>query len=292
MIKVDEIKELDALVSLIDEPNEDMFSQIRNKVLAYGNQAIPVLEEAWVNTLGDSDSVRIESLIEDIRINAMISDYSYWKDEQDPKIIDGYLILMKYINPKIDGDEFGLYFEKIFKEIWLELNDNLTALEKIKVINHVLYSVNKVNTISKLPAKSDGFSLNNLTEKQNGNAYLLGTFYISIAQKLNIPVYGVDLPGHFILVYMDDVGKQKNISSYSGEDVMFYINPANAGAVFTHNEVRHYINQMNLKLMPDYFLPTSNVNIISRIIKERITAYKLENNQSKLDGLQSLLAIS
>ena len=47
MIKVDEIKELDALVSLIDEPNEDMFSQIRNKVLAYGNQAIPVLEEAW-----------------------------------------------------------------------------------------------------------------------------------------------------------------------------------------------------------------------------------------------------
>ena len=242
--------------------------------------------------MGDSDSVRIESLIEDIRINAMISDYSYWKDEQDPKIIDGYLILMKYINPKIDGDEFGLYFEKIFKEIWLELNDNLTALEKIKVINHVLYSVNKVNTISKLPAKSDGFSLNNLTEKQNGNAYLLGTFYISIAQKLNIPVYGVDLPGHFILVYMDDVGKQKNISSYSGEDVMFYINPANAGAVFTHNEVRHYINQMNLKLMPDYFLPTSNVNIISRIIKELITAYKLENNQSKLDGLQSLLAIS
>ena len=73
---------------------------------------------------------------------------------------------------------------------------------------------------------------------------------------------------------------------------MFYINPANAGAVFTHNEVRHYINQMNLKLMPDYFLPTSNVNIISRIIKELITAYKLENNQSKLDGLQSLLAIS
>ena len=210
MIKVDEIKELDALVSLIDEPNEDMFSQIRNKVLAYGNQAIPVLEEAWVNTLGDSDSVRIESLIEDIRINAMISDYSYWKDEQDPKIIDGYLILMKYINPKIDGDEFGLYFEKIFKEIWLELNDNLTALEKIKVINHVLYSVNKVNTISKLPAKSDGFSLNNLTEKQNGNAYLLGTFYISIAQKLNIPV---------LCLYRSENGK--NISAMIQGNIFF-----------------------------------------------------------------------
>ena len=264
MIKFDEIKELDALVSLIDEPNEDMFSQIRNKVLTYGNHAIPVLEEAWVNTLGDSDSVRIESLIEEIRTNVLLKDYSIWKDELDPKIIDGYSILMKYINPKVDGDEFGLYFEKIFKEIWLELNDNLTALEKIKVINHVLFSVNNINTISKLPAKSDGFTLKSLTEKQHGNAYLLGTFYISIVQKLNIPVYGVDLPGHFVLVYMDDVGKQKNIHNYGGEDVMFYINPANAGAVFTHNEVRHYINQMNLKLMPEYFLPTSNVNIINR----------------------------
>ena len=73
---------------------------------------------------------------------------------------------------------------------------------------------------------------------------------------------------------------------------MFYINPANAGAVFTHNEVRHYINQMNLKLMPEYFLPTSNVNIINRVIKELLSAYKIEDNQPKIDGLKSLLSIT
>ncbi len=63
MAHVVETKELDALVSLIDEPNEDMFIEIRKKVLSYGSLAIPVLEEAWVNTLGDHDSKRIESII-------------------------------------------------------------------------------------------------------------------------------------------------------------------------------------------------------------------------------------
>jgi len=289
VLETNKINELDALVSLIDEPNEEMFHKIRHKVLSYGNLAIPVLEEAWVNTLGDHDSVRIEGLIEEIRRNELVANFHNWQNDNTAGLWDGYSILMRYLNPAIELERCDSVFEKLVKEIWLELNENLTALEKIKVINHVLFAVNGFNAITTPQAKPDSFFLNRLIDQKSANPFTLGILYISIAQSLDIPVFGVDLPGHFILVFIDEKGKVKQSGQYTEDDVMFYINPANNGAVFTHNEVRHYISQMKLEELSEYFRPTSNANVIKRIAKEMIVSYDIENNDIKKDGLARLL---
>jgi len=38
------VNELDALISLIDEPNQEMYLAIKNKISDYGIEAIPVPE--------------------------------------------------------------------------------------------------------------------------------------------------------------------------------------------------------------------------------------------------------
>ncbi len=289
MLHGDEIKELDALVSLIDEPNEDMYVKIRHKVLSYGNQAIPVLEEAWVNTMGDIDSDRIEDIIENIRRNDVKLQLNAWRNNSKSTLWEGYCILMQYVNPSIDISVCNNVYEKIVKEIWLEINENLTALEKVKVLNHVLFSVNGFKSMDMTQVKSDSFHLNKLMENKHANSYTLGIIYIAIAQKLNIPVYGVDLPGHFIASYIDDKGPFNNSENYNESDVLFYINPANNGAVFTHNEIRLYITQMNLELLPDYLSPASNGNILDRVLREMIIVFDKEDNHFKKVGLSELL---
>ena len=290
MDRNNQFKELDALVSLIDEPNEDMYSTIRQKVLTYGKLAIPVLEEAWVNTLGDSDSVRIETLIEEIRRQELIDDIGNWKNKDNPGILEGYTVLMRYLKPDFKEDQFNLLFDRYYREIWLELNEGLTALERIKVFNHVLFMINKLTPVLVPPIKSETYFLSNITDKNKGNEFIVGLIFIAIAQKLSIPIYGVGLPGHFVLAYMDDIKMEKAITDYTGDDVMFYINPGNEGAVFTHNEIRNYISQLELKLNPEYFLPTSNINVLIRIISELITTLESENNLIKKEGLQELLS--
>ncbi len=290
MREINEIKELDALVSLIDEPNEDMFTAIRQKVLTYGKLAIPRLEEAWVNTLGDSDSERIETLIEEIRRQELIVNIERWKDSPDQDLLEAYTILMRYLKPDFEEQRFKSFFDKLYREIWLELNEALTALERIKVFNHILFLENKLSAMMVPPVKSDSFLLNNLSDRKSGSEYIVGLLYASLAQKMRIPVYGVDLPGHFILVFMDDIKMEKTIQEYDGDDVMFYINPGNEGAVFTHNEIKHYINQLELKLNPIYFLPTTNHMVLKRIITQLSGIYKAENNHIKNGGLDLLLS--
>jgi hypothetical protein len=55
-----------------------------------------------------------------------------------------------------------------------------------------------------------------------------------IAQRLNLPVYGVNLPNLFVLTYR----------SASGQ---FYINVFNRGLIFTKKDIDQYIDQLNLK---------------------------------------------
>lgn len=289
MSHVCELKELNALVSLMDEPNESMFSEIRNKVMSFGKLAIPVLEEAWVNTFTDHDSERIEKLIDEIRRQEFVSDFSAWTQESNNDIIPGFIILARYLVLDFDEDLYKAQIDKLIRETWLEINDSLTALEKIKVINHIFYSVYKFSSYLGTDIKTDTYLLNKVFDYKKGNSLSMGILYIAIAQSLKIPVFGVNLPGHFVLAYMDDLDDIRLPNEYSESDVLFYLNPANNGAIFTRNEVSHFVNQMKITPKPDFFLPCSNQVVITRVINELIILFEKESNPIKSLALETLL---
>lgn len=289
MLVIDDKKELDALVSLMDEPNEVMFGEIRKKVLGYGKLAIPVLEEAWVNTLEDHDSDRIEGLIEEIRQEELILEFNNWAKVSNSNIFTGLVILTRYFQPDFDEELYTEKFEKLFRETWLEINDSLTALEKVKVLNHVFYSVYQFSGEPSSDSKSDTYFLNKLLDHKKGNPVSLGILYVAIAQRLNIPIFGVNLPDHFILSYMDDLEDMRLPDKYGETDVLFYLNAVNKGAIFTRNEVEHYITQMKIDSKPEFFLPCSNLNVIERMIADLILTFKKENELPKAQVLKRLL---
>lgn len=286
MSQIDEIKELDALVSLLDEPNEAMFNEIREKVLSYGSLAIPILEEAWVNTLGDDDSIRIENVIEEIKQEELILEFNNWVKKSNSNIIQGFFILTKYLQTDFDEGLYIAKFEKLVRETWLEINDSLTALEKIKVINHVFYSVYQYIAETNSILKPETYYLNKVLDHKKGNPLSLAVLYIAIAQNLNIPVFGVSLPGHFILGYMDDSFTMKLAEKYKEEEVLFYLNAGNNGAIFTAKEIDHYINKIKINPKPEFYLPLSNLDVIKRMINELIVVFEKENNNSKLMDLR------
>jgi len=285
-----EIKELNALVSLVDEPNEAMFDVIRQKILCYGKEAIPILDELWVNTMGDSESKRIESIIEEIRQNILIVDFNLWASDSKKDIIEGLTIITSYFQPDFDEKQYMTLFEKLCRDTWLELNDNLTALEKIKVLNHVFYSVYNFSSDDKSTAHSDTYFLNRLFDYKTGSVMTLGILYIAVAQKLSIPIYGVDLPGHFVLAYLDGVENYKFIEEYDELEVLFYINASKDGTPFTRNEISHYLNQLKVEQNEKYYSPCSSLLVYSRMLNELIDSFELENKHSKALVLKKLLS--
>jgi regulator of sirC expression with transglutaminase-like and TPR domain len=282
-------KELSALVSLIDEPNEEIFHSIRMKIAGYGTEAIPLLEDAWLNVINEEYTRRIEDLIDEIRLDDLYFELVNWTNFYSNDLIKVLMILSKYRYPDLDEEKYREKFDKLKRDAWLEVNEHLTALEKVKVLNHIFYDIHHFRGMRPQKENIQAFCINEVMDSHRGNAISLGILYIAVAQKLNIPVFGVDLLKHFILVYMDDSMTLKSAEKYAENDVLFYINALNKGAVFTKREIKQYIKQMDIPSKDEYYLPCTNISIAKRFIEEMSSAYAQDNQLKKAEELIGLL---
>ncbi|HET7818190.1 MAG TPA: hypothetical protein VFL70_02680 [Bacteroidia bacterium] len=57
-----DIKELNALLSLLDDPDKNVYQHVREKLLSIGNEAIPALENVWENSFDVTMQTRLKRL--------------------------------------------------------------------------------------------------------------------------------------------------------------------------------------------------------------------------------------
>jgi regulator of sirC expression with transglutaminase-like and TPR domain len=281
--------ELEALISLIDEPDEEIFRTIRDRIFAHGKEAVPVLEHLWENTFDPTIQHRIEDLIHVIQFENLKKEMNEWSQFGHHDLLQGALLVTKFQYPDLDEDAIIKKIGTYSQDVWLELNQNLTGLEKVKVINHILFDIHKLTGNLTNINSADNFFINSLLDSKKGSPLILGIIYISISQSLRIPVYGVDLPRHFVLAYTDEIlVTQRDIPE---GDVLFYINPFNKGAVFTKNEIEMFIKQLKLERKDSYFVPCDNKTIIRRMMNELIYIYDQSGNPGKKDEMTELLGM-
>lgn len=278
-------KELYALISLLDEPNDNAFDKIRNKIYSYGTSAIPSLEKAWENSFENIIQERIENIIRGIQLDDLQGLLRSWVRNGGRDLAEAYIYTSKYQYPDQDDEMITRQIASIVQDVWLELNNDLTALEKVKVINHILFDIRGFSSNKSNFYASENFFIKNVLETKKGNPMSLGILYTIIAQSLKIPVYGVNLPKHFILAYTDEIS-ELGFKLADENEVLFYINPFNKGAVFTSNEIDLYIKQLKIKPNDGYYKPCTNITIFNRFFNE------LKNSYEKSGFLDKSMEIS
>lgn len=278
--------ELDALISLLDEPDTDIFIKVKEKLSSYGPEAIPRLEDAWDNSADNRLQQRIENIIHDIQYDHLYQELKNWRETSSTDLLKGFILVAKYQYPDLDEKQIIDKIGKLIQDVWLELNNNLTHLEKIRVINHIFFEVHgfKGNK-SNMHAPENSF-INVILETHKANPISLSILYMVVAQSLKIPVYGINLPQNFIMAYLDSLIRPGKKVSRS--DVQFYINAFTNGAVFTHKEIELFLRQINLEQEEKYFLPCDNLTIIRRVLNNLIFAYANSGDTEKSEELKKL----
>jgi regulator of sirC expression with transglutaminase-like and TPR domain len=280
-------KSLRAMILLLEDPDEQVFSEIRGQLLSMGNEVIPALENIWESTFNNTLQSRIEDIIQKIQFNSTSEELKLWAATGGIDLLQGTILIARYQYPDLDEEHIRNQIELIRKDVWLELNPNLTAFEKVRVINHILFDVyNFTGNTSNYHAPQNSY-INNVLESHRGNPLLLSILYSCIAQGLNIPIYGVNLPEHFILAYRDEFIIRD--SDDEEEPILFYINPFSKGAVFSRREIDTFLKQLKLEPNRIFYESCSNVEIIKRQIRNLITAYEKLGYPNKVVDFKELL---
>jgi regulator of sirC expression with transglutaminase-like and TPR domain len=281
-------REIQAMINLLEDPNEDVFNTIFSNLLEKGPEIIPELEKAWENSADEFYQERLEYLIQKIQLNEIEKDLIDWIKTDNADILRGAYLIARLQYPDLRFSDINEPAEKIKNDVWLELNEKLTALEKVKVINHILFDVHKFSRNIANPVNPQNSCLNQVIETKKGNSSSIAVLYLTICQKLGLPVLGVDLPKNMILAYMDVFGLHPG-SGHQDFNILFYINPFNKGAVLGRREIEYFLKQYQIEPAKSYFYPCSNRVIIKRMVSALIAAYKNLGYQDKIQQLERII---
>lgn len=286
-------KEIESLIKLLDDPDMEIATHVEQKLLSYGNDVIDYLENAWAQSLDTILQERIENLVHKIQFLNIKKELELWYIGGAFDLLQGVLIINKYQYPDLDEQKVINQIEDIKRDIWMQMVYDMSAVEKVKLINHVLYNVHGFTGNTTNHQDPQNSYLSQVLESKKGNQILLAVIYSIIAQKLDIPIYGVNLPQHFILAYVDESpGETITVSGDIFEDrILFYINAFNKGFIFGRKDVDAFLKQLNLKANDHFYEPCTNVDIIQRVLRNLISAYDKLSAVDKVEELQELLAI-
>ena len=283
MINPTEVK---SLIHLLDDPDGEIFEHVHEKLLSFGPEVIDYLESAWEEAFDAIQQERIANLVHEIQFSIVKNDLRLWFHGGAFDLLQGILIINRYQYPDLDEQKVINQVEAIKRDICIHMMNEASPAEQVKLINHVFYTIYGFSGNTANHQDPQNSYISQVLESKKGNQISLAIIYAIIAQKLDIPVYGVNLPQHFILAYMDETLQ----SEFEG-GILFYINAFNKGFIFGRRDVDMFLKQLNLKFDKQFYEPCSNTDIIKRVLRNLISAYEQSGSTEKVAELNELLRI-
>ena len=283
--------EINALFKLIDDPDEEVFNTIADRLLNYGTPIIPDLEHLWENTLDEATLERIEIMIYKLRLQDLKEAFVEWKSKPDPSLFEGALLVTKFQFPELAIDSLRHQMEKIRRNIWLELNNYLTPLEQANVIRNILFNYYQIKGVEVNYEKPEEFLIAAPLQSKKGNAIANTLLYAELCQQLEIQAQFINIPKQCIIAFYASDWDPEELVTNPQEFIQFYVE-GTTGNAFSQKDLDQYMIRSNIEPKNSYYKPLSNVKIIKKHLLEFAKCFSsptIQYKQKDLTDLANLL---
>ena len=275
-------KDVDSIVNLLDDPDKEVYQLIQADLVSHGADVIPVLEEAWFHTPSVTVRQRIENIVEKIQQQDALNGFQAWISNGAEDILEGAYWVAKFQYPNLSLLWLTREVEQLRMSIWLESSETLNPFEQLAVVNRVIYSEHGYKVDPKDMQNPELCFINRVIESKYGNPTSMGILYLSVAQRLNLPVSGVCIPNSFLLSYQEQGSKKPD----------FYINAANRGHLLRSDDIKEYFTHINIKPKQEHFVACSNLKIIARLLQALTFTYTQMEETKKAEMYHKLIAFT
>lgn len=270
---------IDTLLALIDDRDEEVYLAVRDKLLESGPAILPVLEYALSSTVSLLQHDRLEQIIIQLKLSKLVEKTAIWANTEDKTLLDGWILVSTIHHPAIVADKIELLIQKITRDIWLDLNDALTSLEKVSVFNHFFFEVYHFELNAPDIYAPENCLINNLLVSRKGNLISLTTLYCIIARRLELPIIPIGIGNYLILGYYEPQ-ISKEVYGEQAEPYLFYINMEHNGAIIGSKELEYVVHEN--KENPEAATPLNEGTLIKMLLDFLRHCYQISGNDDKL----------
>lgn len=282
-----EIKDTENLIKLLDDNDEFVYQHVRNKLLEAGTDVIPALMMGLTNDNALLNE-RIKNTIDEIYFSEIDVKFKELSQKNEDILEDAVFLMARFGYPEIDmtkykntldemGDKLNISIAKMKTNTLIPQGD---PLHIINIINNFLFYQQgfKGNTENFYEPENTFF--NDVMDRKKGIPISLSILYLLICKRLNLPAYGVNLPAHFIIKYIDDKDE-------------FFIDPYNNGIVISKSEAIKFLSRIGLSKEDfeniSFLKIADDKDIIKRSLNNLINIYTRSGDVQKTEQLKKIM---
>jgi hypothetical protein len=273
------IQDFKAMISLLDDSDTEVVDIVQQKILNLGQDAIPLLEKEWdeyeENPLIQN---KIENLLHDLQLGNLISDFQEWISHGSEDLLRGLWLVSRLAYPENKIQKMRDDVNKIYMDVWIMTNKDMHPVDLLNVMNDVIFNQLKYEPNVKNFHSPTNSLFNLVLEQKKGNPVTLSCLYILLAQRLDIPLYGVNLPNLFVTVF--DLPGQK-----------FYVNPFNKGQIFYQRDIDDYLKHMNMEPKEEFYKACGNKEIVIRVLTNLAYSYQKSGDEERGSQVSQILSV-
>lgn len=290
--EIPEISELDHLIKLLDDEDENIYSNVRERFISHGKDTSDYLENFLSNILKDENLLikkRANEIITTINFENIEFEMSQLLDNGSKNLLeDAMLLIASYGYPLVDKSDYRRKLDKFSFDIRAKLNEinneieEIPPMEILKTINNYFFKEIGFTGNNDNYYDPDNSFLNKVIDRKIGIPITLSIVYMLVAKRLDLPVYGLSLPGHFILKYNNGNPEEE-----------YFVDPFNKGVLISVQEASQFIKNSGISkeefIDIPYLKPSSEKEILLRVLRNLVEAFKKENESLKSEQLEKLM---
>lgn len=280
--------ELDHLLKLLDDEDENIYSNIKERFLSLGNNSSVFLK----NYLNDENILikkRAKEIVSILNFETIEEKFIKLAENKDKDILeDAIFLLASWGYPEVSMIDYKKKLENMSLDIMsglMKINNDLNRISSLEIINKIndyLFFQKGFKGNPENFYEPDNSYLNRVLDTKLGIPITLSIIYILIARKINVPVSGINLPGHFLIKYS------------KGEDE-FFIDPFNNGVIISMKEAKEFLKKIGMSKEDfnniPYLKETTDTEIILRVMRNLDEIYKKNGDLLRSAQLEKLMLV-
>jgi len=268
--------EIVSLLRLLEDPDNKVYEIVRDKILENGDFFKIYLENYHSFSSNNLGIDRSEVLLDSIFYEKFEIKLKKYVSQPKPQLAEGVFLLETYFDRDIDIDQLEANFDIILRSVWIELNNQLTGIEKVKVISKILFEEHKFKKYPVGEFNQEFLSFNNCLGYKKYIAPTISMLYCMIAQQTDIPVYPVEIPGIFLLGYVDEELADA-VFDEENNGIVFYFHPYDDGTLINQQIIEKYLSDNKVDLKVNKLRTKSYLEYLSFMFDLRVLALKQKN---------------
>ena len=268
--------EFKALISLLEDDDPEVSEHVWEKLTSMGVEGVDRLEAEWEVQHDPIIQEKLEEVIQKILSRENTDALLDWRKGGGKDLWEGWMLFSQFRYPEADLKKYKSQLSRLVHKTWLSVNDRMEPYEKLRVINHILFTLEGFKSNKKETNFPENNFVNYFFDQKKGNVISMSLLYLLICKQLEYPVNGVIIPGYFFLHYMDP-------------HLEFYIDVYNGGLFYSRRDLQNFMKAINLEAKPAYFKPTSNIYILLNLIRSTAEDYRKSGKPDKAQMLDELL---